>query len=156
MKPKKFEYKSELFAPERGGVYVGFPFDGMKEFGTRGPVRVECWIDGYHKFCSLLPMGEGQHAIHVNAEIRKAIDRQEGDEVQVLVVENLRPRELIVPDDFQWFLDDDPDLNMKYNKLSFTVRSAMFNHINEAKRPETRANRLEMFLKRIKEEGFKR
>ncbi len=154
MKPKKFEYETELFAPERGGVYAAFPFNGKKEFGTNGPVRVECWVDGIGHTGSLLPMGGGQHAIYVKAEIRKAIGKSEGDKVHVVLQENLTPRKLDIPEGLQWFLDDDPELKKKFEKLSFSTRQFIIAYLDEPKQLETKAKRLEDMLRRI-QEGFR-
>ncbi len=152
MNTKRFEYRTTLFPLNLGmrGIYAGFPFDVRKEFGTGGPVRIRCWFDGVEKTGSLIPLGGGEHAIHVRKEIREAIGKSEGDEVEVIVEQDLSPRVLEVPDDFQWLLDDDPELNEKFEKLSFSNKSAIIQYINEAKRPETRVKRIENFIQRIK------
>ncbi|MGQ8336073.1 YdeI/OmpD-associated family protein [Sunxiuqinia sp. A32] len=150
MKIKKYQYKTTLFAAERGGIYAGFPYTGKKEFGTNGPVRIKCWIDGFYKEGSLVPMGGGDHAIHVRKEIRDAIGKVEGDEVWVVLEQDFSPKELKVPEDFQWLLDEDTELKSNFEKLSFTNQSVIVNHINEAKRPETRVKRIENMLARIR------
>jgi len=152
MNPKRFEYKTILFPMERGipGTFAGFPFDVRKEFETGGPVRINCWIDGEPKTGSLVPIGNGEHAIHIRKEILKKVAKEEGDEVHMVVEQDLSPRELEVPDDFQWLLDEDPDLNEKFGQLSFSNKSAIVNYINQAKRAETRVKRIENFIRRIK------
>ncbi len=152
MTTKRFEYTTILMLRKRGipGTFAGFPYDVRAEFGTGGSVRINCWIDGVHKTGSLVPIGNGEHAIHIRKEILKKIGKQEGDEVQMLVEEDLSPRVLEIPDDFQWLLDEDPDLKAKFNELAFSYKAGIIEYINQAKRPETRAQRIADFIQRIK------
>lgn len=150
MKPKVFSYTTTLFSPDRGGVYAGFPFDGMNIFGKRGSIRINCTIDGFPKKCSLLPMGDGTHAIHVRKDIRETIGKQVGDEVDIWIEQDLSVRVVIIPDDVQWLLDDDPDLKNKFEKLSVSYKEQIIAYINQARQAETRARRIHMFLDRIK------
>ncbi len=135
------------------GTFGGFPFDVRIEFGTGGPVRINCWVDGVHKTGSLIPIGHGEHAIHIRKEILKQVGKQHGDEVHLVVEQDLTPRVLEIPDDFQWLLDEDPRLSEKFEQLSFSNKSSIINYINQAKRPETRVKRIENFIQRIKK-GF--
>ncbi len=151
MKPKEFNYTTTLFSPERGGVYAGFPFDGIKEFGKRGSVRIHCTIDEYARNCSLLPMGDGTHAILVRKEIQKIIGKELGDEVKIWLEQDLSPRVVIIPDDLQWLLDDDPDLKQKFEKLSLSYKGEMVAYISQAKQPETRARRISKLIDRLKQ-----
>lgn len=151
MPSKQYRYRTTLFSPVRGGIYAGFPYNVRNEFGTGTSVRIKCWIDGYYKSegC-LVPMGGGEHAIHVRKEIREQIGKKEGDEVKVVVEQDLSPRIIEIPEDVQWLLDEDIDLKTKFEELSFSYQSTIINHINEAKRSETRAKRIESMLTRIR------
>lgn len=152
MSVKRFDYTTSLFPMERGipGTFAGFPFDVRTEFGTGGPVRIRCWIDGEPKNGSLVPIGNGEHAIHIRKEVLKKIGKADGDEVHLIVEQDLTPKVLEIPDDFQWFLDEDPELHEKFEKLAYSYKEAIANYINQAKRPETRAKRIENFIQRIK------
>lgn len=152
VKAKRFEYNTVLVAIDRGipGTFAGFPYKVREEFATGGPVRINCWIDGVHKTGSLVPVGNGEHVIHFRKEVLKKIGKAEGDTVHLVVEQNLSPRVVNIPDDFQWLLHDDPELNKQFQKLSVSYKEAIINYINEAKRPETRAKRIEMFIGRIK------
>jgi hypothetical protein len=149
MQLKRYEYTTELFSTERG-IYAVFPFDGRAEFGKRSAVRVICTIEGYQFKCSLLPMGDGTHAIYVRKAIRNRIRKDIGDEVHLIIEPDLSPRVIEIPEDFQWLLDDDPELKQKFEKLSFSVREFTINYINEARLPETRARRIEQLIERIR------
>ncbi len=150
MKPKRYQYKTTLFSLDRGGVYAGFPFSVKEEYGTNGPIRVKSWIDGFYREGSLMPIGNGEHAIYVRKEIQEAIGKKEGQEVEIVLEKNNEPRTLEIPEDFQWLLDDDHELKQKFEKLSFYNKCAIVHHINEAKRDETRVRRIENMIERIK------
>ncbi|WP_163709783.1 YdeI/OmpD-associated family protein [Mangrovibacterium lignilyticum] len=149
---KRFEYSTILFPMERGipGTFAGFPFDVRKEFGTGGPVRINCWIDGVHKTGSLVPIGNSEHAIYIRKEILKKVGKKEGDEVRMVVEQDLSPKVLEVPEDFQWLLDEDQELKEKFEALSFSYKEGIVNYINQAKRPETRVKRIENFIQRVR------
>jgi len=152
MTPKRFKYQTTLFPLERGipGTFAGFPYNVREEFGTGGPVRINCWIDGVHKTGSLVPIGNGEHAIHVRKEILNKLGKREGDKISLVVEQDLSPRKLEIPEDFQWLLDEDPELCEKFERLSFTNKSAIINHINQAKHRETRVERITNLIQRIK------
>lgn len=87
MNEKIYEFKAIIKkVPDIDGAYIDFPFDVRKEF-NKGRVKVHATFDGYKYNGSLVRMGTKNHIIGIRKDIRKSINKQAGDEIEVTIRE---------------------------------------------------------------------
>jgi len=88
MVQKKFSAKLQKSSNKGGWTYLIWP-ESVKFFGTRGLVKVVGKIDGHAFRASFMAMGGGKHMLPVKAETRKAIGKDVGDRVEVVLERRL-------------------------------------------------------------------
>lgn len=119
-----------------------FPFDVEKTFGVRGRVPVRGTLNGAPFRAAIFKMG-GEHFMVVNRHLRAASGVKGGETVPVTVERDDEPRVIEPPVDFARALKSNKDARATWDKLSFTHRREHVEHIEEAKKPETRQRRIE-------------
>lgn len=142
MSERKYEFDALIKKHEQlNSGFIEFPYDVQKEFG-KGRVKVKAVIDGFLYQGSLVKMGGDCHWLGINQEVRKAIGKNPGDKVHVIIKEDTEERVVEVPSDLLGLMGQDPELLLFFNKLSFTHKKEYVRWITEAKREETRKSRL--------------
>lgn len=141
MKKYKFKARIQEASVGTGGAFVLFPYDVEKEFGTKGRVAVRATLDGAPYAGSLIKYGQPQHMLCVLKSIRELIGKQPGDTIDVVVSKDEGERTVEIPAPFKSQLKKE-GLLAGFEKLSYTHRKEYVRWIEEAKKEETRRNRM--------------
>jgi hypothetical protein len=137
-----------------GGAFVEVPFDVEKEFGSKRP-KVKAMIGGVPYRGILTRMGTERHLLIVLKDIREQIGKTFGDEVTIIVEPDTEPRVIEVPAELKKAFRNDKEAKAFFEKLSYTHQREYVMWINEAKREETRQNRIAKTIEMLKK-GEKR
>jgi len=149
---QKHTFKAIIQNAGGGGAFVEVPFDAEKVFGSKKP-RVKAMIEGVLYRGLLVRMGGPNHMLIVLKGIREQIGRTFGDEVKVTVEPDLEERVIHIPKDLMMELKRDREAKTFFDKLSYTHKKEYVNWINEARKDETRRNRITKTIVMLKKGG---
>jgi uncharacterized protein YdeI (YjbR/CyaY-like superfamily) len=114
--------------------------------GKKPPVVVT--IGDYSYRNTVAVMG-GRYMIALSMKNREAAGVEGGQEIEVELELDTEPRELAVPEDFAAALAAEPNARAFFDGLSYSQRSWFVLGIEEAKKPETRQNRITKAVERL-------
>jgi hypothetical protein len=124
-----------------GGAFVEVPFDVEKEYGSKKP-KVKAMIEGVPYRGTLVRMGTECHLLIILKSIREQTGKTFGDEIKITLESDTEPRLVEIPKDLMKELKKEKDAKAFFDKLSYTHQKEYVTWINEAKRDETRQNRI--------------
>lgn len=96
---------------------------------------------------AVMPMGNGNFILSVNAEMRKAIGKKHGAMVDVVL--SVDTSEFKIDSDLMECLNDDAEALAYFNKLPPSHRNYFSKWIESAKTEITKAKRIAMTLKAL-------
>lgn len=146
--PGVIEFSAAIIETENG-AYVEFPFDTQELFGTTGRIPVFVEFDRHPYRGTMLRYGTEKHIIILVKKIREAIDKQAPDVVKVKVELDDQPRVVELPDDLKQKLEANPVALENFKRLSYTHQKEHVDSINDAKKEETRQNRIEKIIQKL-------
>jgi hypothetical protein len=135
----RFRGTVELGGKTATGIAVPDDVVEALQGGRRPAVRVTLGSHSYRT--TVARMGE-RFLVPLSADNRAAAGVVAGDEVDVVIELDTAPREVELPDDLRSALDVDPDARGFFEQLSFTHRKEWVRWVTEAKRAQTRADRV--------------
>jgi hypothetical protein len=117
--------------------------EGAKRF------PVVATVNGYTWRTTVTRMG-GEFLLGLNAEVRRGAGAEAGDTVDLELVLDTAPREVEVPAPLAEALEGDAEARAAFERLSYTHRKEYARWIEEAKRDETRARRVDQALEMLR------
>ena len=127
---------------------ITIPFDVEEVFGAKR-VAVKATINGAVYRGSIVRMG-GKYMLGIPKAFRQKAGLEAGDNIVVTIEKDMEERKVDVPSDLTQALRKDLTLNEVWKKLSYTIRKEQARGLEEAKKPETRARRLEKTLEMLR------
>lgn len=132
-----------------GGAFVEVPFDVEAAFGSKKP-KIKATIEGVPYRGTLGRMGSECHMLIILKGIREQIGKTFGDEVKVTVEPDTEPRVVKIPEDLMNEFKKEQAAKAFFDKLSYTHQKEYVTWILEAKKEETRQNRIIKTMEMLK------
>jgi hypothetical protein len=144
MSAKKFRAK---LGAKGHALFFEVPLDVKQEFGkARPPVKVT--INGYSYRSTVCVYG-GKYYLPVRQERREEAGLKAGDIIEVAVALDNEPRTVTPPPELSAAFKKNVAAKERWEKLSYTHKKEHAEAILQAKKPETRARRVEKTLEML-------
>lgn len=146
--PSRIRFKAELLRPAGTGksaswTFLVLPKKASAKLPTRGMTTVEGTINGHPFRAALEPDGERGHWLKVNRKAREAAGADVGDVVTLEIKSAREEPEPRVPADLRKALAAAPQARALWSDITPIARRDWIHWIISAKRPETRARRID-------------
>jgi len=131
---------------------VVLPAEVAAAMGGRARIPVAGTINGVAFRGSTMPMGDGRHCVGFRKEIRaQAGGIDLGERVSIEISRDDAPRTVDIPDDLAAALDAEQRVRAAFDAMSYTHRREWAEAVEGAKRPETRARRIDQAVAAARE-----
>ena len=149
MKPAKQTITVKLQKhPTMEATGITIPLDVEAIFGAKR-VPVKATVNGAVYQGSIVRMG-GEYMLGIPKAFREAAGITAGDNIVVTLEADVGERTVTVPADLAGELKKDKKLKAAWDVLSYTLRKENARALEEARKPETRAKRLEKTLELLR------
>ncbi len=146
---KKHTFTAIIQNAGDGGAFVEVPFDVEEAFGSKRP-KIKALIEGVEYRGTLVRMGTECHLLLILKSIREQVGKTFGDEIRVTVEADTEERVIAVPAELKRAFKSEKEAKAAFDKLSYTHQREYVNWINEAKKAETRQNRILKTIEMLK------
>lgn len=136
---KKFTTKGE----KSGWTYIDVPLDIAEQInpGNKKAFRVKGKLDNLSiEGINLIPMGEGNYIMALNADMRKGLGKQKGASISVQLEQDSKVKKL--SKDFIACLEDEPKALEFFKTLPASHQRYFSNWIESAKTDTTKTKRI--------------
>ncbi|RUT40462.1 DUF1905 domain-containing protein [Paenibacillus anaericanus] len=146
-----YEFDSEIKMLEGKMKWkvVYFPYSVREIFNTNGKVSIQILVDGHEFDHTLLPSKNGHYFVY-NEFIRRAVQKELGDTLHVTLKKCEENRIITVPDYITKILEEHHILNTFLKQPDY-IKREQINHIELAKKEETKNNRILALINKLKD-----
>lgn len=142
------KYQLQKFSGKGGWTFAEIPEVKPNKNNPFGWVQVTGSIDGFPlKKSKLQPMGHGKMFLPVNAKIRKHIEKEAGDTVEILLYLDETPQKIF--DELYSCLKVESGALEAFQKLTTFKQNALANWVYDAKNDEEKVKRIADILKQM-------
>ena len=127
---------------------IYFPYSVKDIFNTNGRVSVNITVDGHEFEHTLLPSKNGHYLVY-NEFIRRVSQKKLGDSVHITLKKDEGKRKIVIADYYVKILNENDVLNVFLNQPDY-IKREQINFIELAKKEETKNNRLNALVDKIK------
>jgi len=135
-------FRSVIEAAVGGGAAAQIPPDLGAELGGMKQMRVTGSLNGHAIRTSTMPYRGGFY-VGIHKAAREEAGVEIGDAVELELTRDDSPRVLELAPELEAAFAAEPELRAHFDALSFSRRRELADPIADAKKPETRAARLE-------------
>jgi len=139
------QFKARLTSRGPGGAwtFLEIPFSVDKVFGSKARVPVAGTMNGFAFQNSLLPQGDGTHAMAVSKALQAGAKAKAGDLVSISMKVDRSERVVDVPAELQEALASHKQAKATFDSLSYSHRKEFAEWVAGAKQDKTRKSRAE-------------
>lgn len=144
----KIRFRAKLYKPAEAAkaaswTFLTLPKNVSAKLPSRGMAAVEGTINGSRFRATLEPDGQKGHWFKVERKLREAAGAEAGDVVSLEIAPTAEQPEAKVPADLRTALAATPKARALWSDITPIARRDWVQWITSAKRPETRAHRVE-------------
>jgi hypothetical protein len=149
VRTSRIRFEAKLNRPAAGAAKAGswsflkLPKAASAKLPSRGMTSVEGRINGRPFRATLEPDGNRSHWLKVSRKLREAAGAEAGDIVTLEIAPNRKEPEARVPADLRKALASAPKARAVWKDITPVARRDWIQWIVSAKRPETRARRVD-------------
>ena len=152
---KKFKAKLTARGPGGAWTFLEIPFNVEEVFGSKARVSVSGTINGFAFLNSLLPQGDGSHAMAVSKLLQTGAKAASGDTVSVAMQVDRSERLVDIPLELKKSLAA-AKATAAFSALSYSHRKEFADWVASAKQAETRVRRAEKAVPMVLEKKHAR
>lgn len=145
----EFDSEIKLLEGKMKWKVVYFPYSVREVFNTNSKVSIQIIVDGHEFEHTLLPSKNGHYFVY-NEFIRRAVQKELGDKLHVVLKKCEEKRKIVVPDYITKNLEEHHVLNTFLEQPDY-IKREQINYIELAKKEETKNRRILTLIDKLKD-----